>query len=468
MDKLPLRVIFADGSSVPALRVNGLFFVDLCFRKRSVSYAAAVSTRSGHPPPRAATPAPPQRAAAPPASASPPTRRPRAAPPPPTAASPAPPQRAAAPPAPAPSPASNDAPLRAAAPLPPTAATSPAPPQHTAAPPPPAATSAPPQRAAAPSASASSPSRRSRTAPPPPAATPAPPQRAAAPPAPASVPALAAPPRAAASLMPPPAASPAPPQRAAAPPAATLPPSRRRADDAVTLWAARMLQDGPVLLRTARGSTGIDVDRITPAQIETIDADVHRAISLARHVTTGSTFRRNLATAPAETFICDIFSAHSAPSPIDGAVVQFEAICEYSSFGYVASGKTQTIDDCINFLSRVLLDARSHGHTPVRARFDRAPAFHSEEFINAAPSSSASSSRSRRASITRGSATASGTMTRLRAAPRRCCSAQASKRAGSSRRAPMHSTCEPANIVGRRGPSRATRSIFARCPTSAS
>jgi len=148
------------------------------------------------------------------------------------------------------------------------------------------------------------------------------------------------------------------------------------------LWAARMLQDGPGLLRTARGSTGIDVDRITPAQNEAIDADVHRAISLARHVSTGSMPRRNLATAPAETFICNIFGAHSAPSPIDGAVVQFEAICEYSSFGYVASGKTQTIDDCINFLSRVLLDARSHGHTPVRARFDRAPAFRSEEFIN--------------------------------------------------------------------------------------
>ena len=47
----------------------------------------------------------------------------------------------------------------------------------------------------------------------------------------------------------------------------------------------------------------------------------------------------------AETFICDIFGAHSAPSPIDGAVIQFEAICEYSSFGYVALGKTQTIDD---------------------------------------------------------------------------------------------------------------------------
>jgi len=31
VDELPPRVIFADGSSVPALRVNGLFYVDLRF-----------------------------------------------------------------------------------------------------------------------------------------------------------------------------------------------------------------------------------------------------------------------------------------------------------------------------------------------------------------------------------------------------------------------------------------------------
>jgi len=85
---------------------------------------------------------------------------------------------------------------------------------------------------------------------------------------------------------------------------------------------------------------------ITPAQNEAINADVHRAILLARYIPTGSTPRRNLATAPAQTFICDIFGAHSAPSHshVDGAVVQFEAIDEYSNFGDVASGKTDTDD----------------------------------------------------------------------------------------------------------------------------
>jgi hypothetical protein len=168
-----------------------------------------------------------------------------------------------------------------------------------------------------------------------------------------------------------------------APPLGGAPlPARRRADHRSILWALRLGQDADGLLRTARGSTGIDVKRVAPAQREAIDADRHRAVSLARHPPTGSTPRRALATRPGETFICDIFGAHSAPSPVDGAVVQFEAVCEYSSLGHIATGKTQTIDDCFNFLARVVLDARSHGHSPARARFDRAPSFRAAEFVN--------------------------------------------------------------------------------------
>ena len=52
---------------------------------------------------------------------------------------------------------------------------------------------------------------------------------------------------------------------------------------------------------------------------------------------------------------------------------------EYSSYGFIASGKTHTIDDWMDFLRAVTLEAKKYGHTVERVRFDRAPELRSDE-----------------------------------------------------------------------------------------
>ena len=86
-----------------------------------------------------------------------------------------------------------------------------------------------------------------------------------------------------------------------------------------------------------------------------------------------STALNKLAERPANTLICDGFGVHAAKSPIDSSVYQFHAVCEFSSFGYIASSKKHTIEDWVLFLRSVIVHARSQGHEVQRLRFDRAP-----------------------------------------------------------------------------------------------
>ena len=152
-----------------------------------------------------------------------------------------------------------------------------------------------------------------------------------------------------------------------------------RADDNALLWAARLGTDADGLLRIANATRGVGIDKLSARQREAIRSNEHRAVAQIKHAPARTTPVRNLAECPAETLICDGFGMHAAPSPIDGAVYQFSAICEYSSFGYIASGKRHTIDDWLAFLRSVKLDAESRGHTPRRLRFDRAPELRSDE-----------------------------------------------------------------------------------------
>ena len=49
----------------------------------------------------------------------------------------------------------------------------------------------------------------------------------------------------------------------------------------------------------------------------------------------------------------------------------------FTSYGYVESVKTHTIEDWVAFLRSVVINARSLGHKPVRVQFDRAPVLQS-------------------------------------------------------------------------------------------
>ena len=153
------------------------------------------------------------------------------------------------------------------------------------------------------------------------------------------------------------------------------------ADDQALLWAARLGVDGDGLPKLVRATHGVDksMESLSPRQREAIRANEHRAVAQIRHAPVRATPQRALATEPAELLVCDGFGKHEAPSPIDGAVYQFSAVCEYSSYGYIASGKRHTIDDWLVFLRSVVLDARAHGHAPKRVRFDRAPELRSAD-----------------------------------------------------------------------------------------
>ena len=153
------------------------------------------------------------------------------------------------------------------------------------------------------------------------------------------------------------------------------------ADDMALLWAARLGADSDSLPKLARATRGVckGMDSLSPRQREAIRSNMHRAVAQIRHAPAHATPQRDLAPNPAELLVCDGFGKHEAASPIDGAVYQFSAVCEYSSFGYIASGKRHTIDDWLTFLRSVVLDARAQGHVPRRVRFDRAPELRSDE-----------------------------------------------------------------------------------------
>eukprot|EP00962_Isochrysis_galbana_P062071 scaffold50750_cov326-Isochrysis_galbana.AAC.1 len=118
-----------------------------------------------------------------------------------------------------------------------------------------------------------------------------------------------------------------------------------RSSDAALLWAARLGTDATGLLCTSKAVHGIGIDNLSLDQRAVVNSSIPRAIAQARHTHTRGTPPRDLATRPAETFICDGFGPHSAPSPIDGATYQFEAVDEATSYAYIASARSHTIAD---------------------------------------------------------------------------------------------------------------------------
>ena len=153
-----------------------------------------------------------------------------------------------------------------------------------------------------------------------------------------------------------------------------------RADDVALLWAARFEASSDTIRSIARAVHGVPLEKLSKAQEEAIDSNQHRALGQVKHAPVGDTSLRDRATAPGERFIVDGFGENHSPSPIDGASYQFHAIDEYSSYGYVASGKHHTMEDWIAFLRSVILDARAKGHTVRTMRFDRAPEFRAPAF----------------------------------------------------------------------------------------
>ena len=146
-----------------------------------------------------------------------------------------------------------------------------------------------------------------------------------------------------------------------------------RADDAAILWAARLDVDHRALLKISDATHGIGIKTLSEPAKQAIDSNVHRARAQAKHAPTGSVPLKDRATKPGETLIADGFGKHDYPSPVDQSVYQFSAIDEHSSFGYIANGKTHTVDDWVAFMRSVVLHARSKGHAPIKVRFDRAP-----------------------------------------------------------------------------------------------
>ena len=151
------------------------------------------------------------------------------------------------------------------------------------------------------------------------------------------------------------------------------------AHDKALLWSARLGVGGEGFVKVLKAVKGIGIDRVSNKLKEVIDSRTDRAIAQAKHGPSHSTPIAKLATKPGLVLICDGFGKHHAASPIDSATYQFHAVDEYSSYGFIASGKTHTIDDWMDFLRAVTLEAKKYGHTVERVRFDRAPELRSDE-----------------------------------------------------------------------------------------
>ena len=154
--------------------------------------------------------------------------------------------------------------------------------------------------------------------------------------------------------------------------------SSLRVDDRALLWAARLNVGAKGLTKISGAVRGIDVDTISEQAADAIDHDQFRRLQCSKKKPVGRTLVRDLAERPGEVFICDGFGKHSAASPLDGAVYQLHAVDEYTNFGYVKSVSTHTIDDWMDFLREVALDARANGHSPKMFRFDQAPELRSD------------------------------------------------------------------------------------------
>ena len=155
--------------------------------------------------------------------------------------------------------------------------------------------------------------------------------------------------------------------------------SAASASDEALLWAARMGLGADGLERFLKAVKGVGLERVPKAQRDVIDSRMDRAIAQAKHAPVGTTPISELATKPGQVLICDGFGKHHAASPVDGAVYQFHAVCERSSFGFCAAGKTHTVDDWMIFLRDVALQIKKHGLVLERVRFDRAPELRTDE-----------------------------------------------------------------------------------------
>ena len=144
-------------------------------------------------------------------------------------------------------------------------------------------------------------------------------------------------------------------------------------DDIALLWASRLGTNADELQRVAKLTSGMPIAKITPRMREAINASIPHNLATERHAPTHTTPLSERATQPAERLICDGWGKHHAASPIDSATYSFSAVCEYSSYGYIACGKTHEVDDWFTFLKSTVLDARARGHNPKYVRFDRAP-----------------------------------------------------------------------------------------------
>ena len=153
-----------------------------------------------------------------------------------------------------------------------------------------------------------------------------------------------------------------------------------RVSDEGLKWAARFNLDADGVLALQKSVTGVTIGKLSQADRDAINSALPRAVAQSKHVPVHATPINKRATEPGECFICDGFGKHWAASPIDGATYQFSAVCENSSFGYIATSKLHTVTEWCDFLSRVVTDARKRGHNPKRVRFDRAPELVAPEF----------------------------------------------------------------------------------------
>ena len=152
-----------------------------------------------------------------------------------------------------------------------------------------------------------------------------------------------------------------------------------KADDAALLAAARMNVDSAGLHKLTQVVHNLDVHNVSKAAAELIDTYKYRRFEVARNKHVHYTPANKRAERPGEVFICDGFGKHHAESPIDRATYSFHAVCEYSSYGYVAVGTTHTVDDWVSFIGTVVRDAERHKHRVLAVRFDRAPELRSDD-----------------------------------------------------------------------------------------
>ena len=151
------------------------------------------------------------------------------------------------------------------------------------------------------------------------------------------------------------------------------------ASDKALLWAARMGIDSARLLKFSRCVQGVNIENISKSAAEIIDHDRFRRLAASKKRPTPATPAKVKAAEPGHTFIIDGFGPHAAHSPVNGAIYQFHSVCENTSYGYTATSILHTAEEWFLFIQFYVLDARSHGHKAVRSRADCGPDVHADK-----------------------------------------------------------------------------------------